>query len=173
MRLLPVVVAVLAAAGVGIHAAAADKIKHSIAVFSGLDKITGRIISFEVATNETVQFGTLQITERVCYTRPPTEAPRTDTFVEVDDVGPDKKARRIFTGWMFAASPGLNAIDHPVYDIWLSGCKGNQQLIASPPSTAAVQSAPAAKPQQPPPPALRGATETQGVAHPPSGPIEV
>ncbi len=173
MRLLPVVVAVLAAAGVGIHAAAADKIKHSIAVFSGLDKITGRIISFEVATNETVQFGTLQITERVCYTRPPTEAPQTDTFVAVDDVGPDKKARRIFTGWMFAASPGLNAIDHPVYDIWLTGCKGDQQLIASPPSTAAVQSAPAAKPQQPAPPVLRGAAETQGVTHPPSGPIEV
>ena len=112
---------VLAVSAATDRAAAADKIKHSIAVFSGLDKITGRIISFEVATNETVQFGSLQITERVCYTRPPTEAPQTDTFVEVDEIDADKNTKRIFTGWMFAASPGLHALDHPVYDIWLTG----------------------------------------------------
>ncbi|MFZ1079477.1 MAG: DUF2155 domain-containing protein [Methylovirgula sp.] len=173
MRFLPAVVTLLVASGGGIHPAAADKIKHSIAVFSGLDKITGRIISFEVATNETVQFGTLQITERVCYTRPPTEAPQTDTFVEVDDLGADKKAKRIFTGWMFAASPGLHALDHPVYDIWLTGCKGDEQVIASPPSTAAVEPVPAAKPPPPAPPALRGTAETEGTARRPSGPIEV
>src|SRR5579883_507852 len=119
--------------------AAADKIKHAVAVFSGLDKITGRIISFEVGTNETVQFGSLQITERVCYTRPPTEAPQTDTFVEVDELAPDKTTKRIFTGWMFAASPGLHALDHPVYDIWLTGCKGTEEVIASPPSTAEAE----------------------------------
>ena len=72
-----VLVALLALPG----AAAADKIKNPTAVFSGLDKITGRIVSFEVAIDETVQFGSLQITPRVCYTRPPTEAPQTDTFV--------------------------------------------------------------------------------------------
>lgn len=132
-----------------IDPAAADKIKHSIAVFSGLDKITGRIVSFEVATNETVQFGSLQITERVCYTRPPTEAPQTDTFVEVDEVDSDNKTKRIFTGWMFSASPGLHALDHPVYDIWLLDCKGDQQVIASP-STAEVETpAPETGPQQP------------------------
>lgn len=121
---------------VGINEAAADKIKHSIAVFSGLDKITGRIISFEVGTDETVQFGSLRITERVCYTRPPTEAPQTDTFVEVDEVNVDKTTKRIFTGWMFAASPGLHALDHPVYDIWLTDCKGSEQVIATPPQNA-------------------------------------
>ena len=118
------VAGVFVASAASIEQAAADKIKHSIAVFSGLDKITGRIISFEVATNETVQFGTLQITERVGFTRPPTEAPQTDTFVEVDEVGTDNKTKRIFTGWMFAARPGLHALDHPVYDIWLTNQKG-------------------------------------------------
>ncbi len=118
--------------------AAADKIKHSIAVFSGLDKITGRIISFEVGMNETVQFGSLLVTDRVCYTRPPTEAPQTDTFVQVDEIDADKTTKRIFSGWMFAASPGLNALDQPVYDIWLTDCKGTEQLIASPPTTAAT-----------------------------------
>ena len=63
----------------------ADRIKHPTAVFAGLDKITGRIIAFEAAIDETVQFGSLQITPRVCYTRPPTEAPLTTGFVEVEE----------------------------------------------------------------------------------------
>src|ERR1700726_448432 len=76
----------------------ADKIKHPTAMFEGLDKITGRIISFEVAIDETVQFGSLQITPRVCFTRPPTEAPRTDVFVEVDEVTEKHTYNRLFTG---------------------------------------------------------------------------
>jgi hypothetical protein len=107
----------------------ADKIKHPTAVFSGLDKITGRIIAFDVAIDETVQFGSLQITPRVCYSRPPTEAPQTDVFAEVDEVAEDKTYHRIFTGWMFADSPGMHGIEHPVYDIWLTECKGGTQII--------------------------------------------
>jgi hypothetical protein len=116
----------------------ADKIKHPTAVFAGLDKITGRIISFEVAIDETVQFGSLQITPRVCFSRPATEAPRTDAFAEVDEVETDKTLRRIFTGWMFADSPGLHGIEHPVYDIWLTECKGDGPLIKEAPETAAA-----------------------------------
>jgi hypothetical protein len=116
----------------GIGAAKADKIKNPTAVFSGLDKITGRIVSFEVATGETVQFGSLQLTTRVCYSRPPTENPNTTSFVEVDEVTLDNKYRRIFTGWMFASSPGLHGLEHPVYDIWLVDCKGGTEVIAEP-----------------------------------------
>ena len=130
----------------------ADKIKHPTAVFSGLDKITGRIISFEVATDETVQFGSLQITERVCYTRPPTEAPQTTTFVEVDEVDAANQYKRLFSGWMYASSPGLHGIEHPVYDIWLTDCKGGSEVIASPPETADND-------QAPPPPAPDNATK--------------
>lgn len=119
--------AVIAAAG-GADAFA-DKIKHPTAVFAGLDKITGRIISFEVAINETVQFGSLQITPRVCFSRPKTEAPQTDVFAEVDEISPDKKTTRIFGGWMFADSPGLHGVEHPVYDVWLTDCKGDGPLI--------------------------------------------
>ena len=107
----------------------ADKIKNPTAVFSGLDKITGRIISFEVEVDETVQFGALQLTPRVCYSRPPTESPQTTTFVEVDEVTLENKYRRVFTGWMFASSPGLHGIEHAIYDIWLTDCKGGQELI--------------------------------------------
>ena len=110
--------------------ASADKIKNPTAVFNGLDKITGRIIAFDVAVDETVQFGALQITPRVCYSRPPTEAPQTDAFIEVDEVTLDNKYRRIFSGWMFAASPGLHGVEHPVYDVWLTECKGGTAVIA-------------------------------------------
>ena len=110
--------------------ASADKIKNPTAVFSGLDKITGRIVSFEVAVDETVQFGALQLTPRVCYTRPPTESAKTTAFLEVDEVTLDNKYRRIFTGWMFASSPGLHAIEHPIYDVWLVDCKGGSDVIA-------------------------------------------
>jgi hypothetical protein len=103
--------------------AAADKIANPVAVFSGLDKITGRIISFDVYIDETVQFGALQVTPRSCYTRPANEEPRTDAFVEIDEITLNRKIQRIFTGWMFADSPGLHAVDHAVYDVWLTNCK--------------------------------------------------
>jgi hypothetical protein len=126
----------------------AQKIANPTAVFSGLDKITGRIITFDVAINETVQFGALQVTPRVCYTRPPSETANTDSFIEVDEVTLQGEVRRVFTGWMFAASPGLNAVEHPIYDVWLSDCKGGTTVIAETPPDAA-QPAPA---QQRPPP---------------------
>lgn len=99
------------------------RIENPIALFAGLDKVTGRIVSFEVLIDETVQFGALQVTPKVCYSRPPTEAPLTTTFVEVDEVMLDNKVRRIFSGWMFADSPSINAVDHPVYDVWLTECR--------------------------------------------------
>jgi hypothetical protein len=103
--------------------AAAETISNPIASFSGLDKITGRITNFDVYMDETVQFGALQITPRVCYTRPPTETQRTSVFLEVDQVSLKGGTERIFTGWMYAESPALNPIDHPVYDVWLVDCK--------------------------------------------------
>jgi hypothetical protein len=112
----------------------ADRVANPTATFAGLDKITGRIISFDVAINETVQFGALQVTPRVCYSRTQTEAPQTTGFVEVDEITLENSIRRIFTGWMFAASPGLHAVEHAVYDIWLTDCKG--AVVAPPPAPA-------------------------------------
>jgi hypothetical protein len=128
-------------------AALADKISNPTAVFDGLDKITGRIISFEVAINETVQFGALQITPRVCYSRPPTDAPQTDAFAQVDEIDEKKETKRIFSGWMFADSPGLHGVEHPIFDIWLTACKGGTVVIREAP--AAEASAP--NPDESPP----------------------
>ena len=113
-------------------------------MFSGLDKITGRIISFDVAINETVRFGALEVTPRACYSRPPTEAPTTDGFIEVDELTLQGEIKRIFSGWMFAASPGLNAVEHPIYDVWLTDCKGAPQ-----PAVAEAPAAPRAAPRAP------------------------
>jgi hypothetical protein len=130
-----------------------QRIANPTAVFSGLDKITGRITSFDVAINETVQFGALQVTPRVCYSRPPTETPNTDAFVEVDEVTLQNEIKRIFTGWMFAASPGMHAVEHPIYDVWLTDCTGGQNpAVAEVPAEPAK---PAAAQKRPPPPQRR------------------
>ena len=143
-----------------------QRITNPTAVFAGLDKITGRIISFDVAINETVQFGALQMTPRACYSRPPTETQNTNAFVEVDEVTLPGEIKRIFTGWMFAASPGLNAVEHPIYDVWITDCKGGQSpTVAEAPAEPArqparqqqqqrttQQPAPASPPQRMPPP---------------------
>jgi hypothetical protein len=128
------------------------KIANPAAVFSGLDKITGRIISFDVAVHETVQFGALRVTPRACYTRPPTETANTDGFVEVDEITLQGDMRRIFTGWMFAASPGLHAVEHPIYDVWLVDCKKLPTDVAAGNKSATGTSASATPPMAPPAP---------------------
>ena len=141
----------------------ANKIPNPTAVFSGLDKITGRIINFEVTMNETVRFGALEVTPRACYTRPPTENANTDGFIEVDELTLQGELKRIFTGWMFAASPGLHGVEHPVYDIWLTDCKGGTTVIketaALPEETLAPGARPGttARPRQQPTPAQQAA----------------
>lgn len=102
----------------------AQPLANPVATFAGLDKITGRITRFDVYIDETVLFGALEITPRACYNRPATDTlQRTSAFLEVDQVSLDGAAKRLFTGWMFADSPALNAVDHAVYDVWLIECK--------------------------------------------------
>jgi hypothetical protein len=120
-----------------------QKVPNPTAIFSGLDKITGRITTFEVGMNETVQFGALRVRPRACYTRLPTEAPNTTGFVEVDEVTLQGEVKGLFRGWMFASSPGLHAVEHPIYDVWLTGCKGAQTAAAEEPDSAALAPAPA------------------------------
>jgi len=109
----------------------AQKIVNKKASFSGLDKITGRIINFDEDIGETVQFGALRVKTDACYTRPATEAANTDAFVEVDEITLQGEVKRIFSGWMFAASPGLHGVEHPIYDIWLTDCKAPDATVVS------------------------------------------
>src|SRR5579863_3275151 len=132
----------------------AQKIVNKKARFSGLDKITGRIINFDEDIGETVQFGALRVKTDACYTRPATEAANTDAFVEVDEITLQGEVKRIFSGWMFAASPGLHGVEHPIYDIWLTDCKVPDTTVVSvqtdapkPPPPSAQKRPPAPKQQ--------------------------
>lgn len=94
-----------------------------VAVFRGLDKVTARVWKFEAEINKPALFERFQINVRRCNKQPPEEAPNTTAFVQVDEIGLDQETTRVFSGWMFASSPGLNAVEHPVYDVWLIDCK--------------------------------------------------
>jgi len=142
----------------------AQKVVNKQAVFAGLDKITGRIIKFDVDMAETVQFGALRVKPHACYTRPATEAANTDAFVEVDEITLQGEVKRIFSGWMFAASPGLSGVEHPIYDVWLTDCKGPEATVATaepppppraPPAQQKKQPAPQPKRQPAPPPPIQ------------------
>jgi hypothetical protein len=140
-----------------------QKIANPVAVFAGLDKITGRIIAFDVKIDEKVQFGALQVTPRVCYTRPPTETANTDSFVEVEEVTLQGEVKRLFSGWMFAASPGINAVEHPIYDVWLTDCKGGGTVVSD-----AQPNAPAAPPPSQRAPQPRTGAAAAGTPRPPA-----
>jgi hypothetical protein len=142
-----------------------QRVANPTAVFSGLDKITGRITSFESAIGETVQFGALRVTARACYSRPPTETPLTDGFIEVDEVTLQGEVRRIFTGWMFAASPGLHGVEHAIYDVWLVDCKGGGAQAAAEPQPATSAAASPSRQQQAAP--RRGNSQQQRAPQPP------
>src|ERR1700684_2897100 len=109
----------------------AQKIVNKKASFSGLDKITGRIINFDEDIGETVQFGALRVKTDACYPPPAPESANTDSFVEVDEITLQGEVKRIFSGWMFAASPGLHGVEHPIYDIWLTDCKNPDATVVT------------------------------------------
>ena len=100
----------------------------SIAVLRGLDKVTARTRDFEARVGEATPFGALEVTVRYCRKRPPEEPPEVFAFVEVKDrrtdgFGAEADGERIFSGWMFASNPALNALEHPVYDVWVIDCR--------------------------------------------------
>jgi hypothetical protein len=93
------------------------------AILQGLDKTTARVSTIEVPLDQPARFGTLQIVARACHKKPPTETPESTAFLEIVDIRPDSPAIPVFTGWMFASSPSVSAMEHPVYDVWVIDCR--------------------------------------------------
>ena len=116
------VLAVLLAASGG-QLALAERISNDTAVFAILDKVTARTTRLAIKVNETAEFGPLTITPRVCYSREPIDPPKTTSFVQINQKKLSGGEERIFSGWMFAESPGLNPFQHEVMDVWLIACK--------------------------------------------------
>ncbi|MBK1695882.1 DUF2155 domain-containing protein [Rhodovibrio salinarum] len=94
-----------------------------VVVLQGLDKVTARTDTFEVPVGSAHRFGTLEITVDHCWKAPPEEPPENKAFLEIVDIRPDREPKTVFTGWMFSSSPALNALEHPVYDVWVETCK--------------------------------------------------
>lgn len=105
----------------------------------GLDKITGRPTNITAPIGKQVKFATLTITARFCYSTPASETPETAAFVQVEDHRPDQAARKIFSGWMYASSPGLNGVEHPLYDVWVISCNNTVPTVTASASTAPVK----------------------------------
>ena len=95
---------------------------HAVLQLKALDKITGKAIVIMAPLNTPVHFATLTITARTCYSTPPSETPETSAFLQISDHRPDQPERRAFSGWMYASSPGLNSLQHPLYDVWVINC---------------------------------------------------
>jgi len=101
--------------------AAAPVLEHGKVVLQSLDKVTARVGVIEVPIGEEKIFGTLSITPRACLETPPTEPPESAAFLEIHDIE-QEHVEASFTGWMFASSPALSALEHPVYDVWVIDC---------------------------------------------------
>ncbi len=126
-RALPALLFLLALAASG-PGRAQTWIENDIAVLQGLDKITARISTFEAPLDRVVLFGTLEIIPRSCQKRPPEEQPESTVFLEIEDTYQDRESERLFTGWMFASSPALSALGHPVYDVWVIDCRRSLEI---------------------------------------------
>lgn len=114
-------------------------LEHGVAILQGLDKVTARVSPVRAPLDQPTQFGTLEVVVRACRETPPTEPPESAAFVEIRELPPASDVEGapvdLFAGWMFASSPAVSALEHPVYDIWVVDC-------AEPMATDGVQGVP-------------------------------
>ena len=123
MRLSFLFLAAGAALGAAlVDGAAVAAAERRLAVLQALDKVVARTSRLEAPLDRPVRFGTLRIVVRACHAAPPEEPPENVAFLEIDEVQHDERAVRLYTGWMFSSTPGLAALEHPVYDIWVLAC---------------------------------------------------
>jgi hypothetical protein len=111
-------------------AAAADLVFEK-AQLQGLDKVSGRIVEIEAPVGQSVHFGTLEMIVRTCRKRPPEEPPESAAFIDIWEIKSGEAAASLFRGWMFASSPALSALEHPVYDVWLVDCSDSSARSSS------------------------------------------
>jgi hypothetical protein len=112
-------------------AARTASVAHPVLELRALDKITGRASVVLAPLDVPVTFKTLTIVAHSCYSTPASETPETSAFLQIDDHRTDQPERRVFSGWMYASSPGLNGMQHPLYDVWAISCRTNAPGQAS------------------------------------------
>jgi hypothetical protein len=107
----------------GPNAAPALASPMQLVILRGLDKITAHVSTIQAPVGQTVSFGALRITARACDKHPPEETPESAAFLEIVEVRPGEAPRQLFSGWMFASSPALSAMENPIYDLWVLDCR--------------------------------------------------
>ena len=112
---------VLAALVLAAPAGAADLVFDK-AILQGLDKVSGRIVAIEAPVGQAIHFGTLEMIVRTCRKHPPEDPPESAAFIDIWEIKSGEPAASLFRGWMFASSPALSALEHPVYDVWVKDC---------------------------------------------------
>ena len=136
----------LATAAVALATAGASALEPRTGVkLRALDKITGNSTDLTAKVGETLKFGRLSVTVRACFQAPPEDTPESAAFLEIHALAPESKrvtaAEKsgkeprgpkpigpdglLFSGWMFASSPGLSALEHPTYDVWVISCNAS------------------------------------------------
>ena len=105
---------------------------YGVAVLQGLDKVTARTSTFDAPIGKFVEFGTLKIVARICYKKPPEETPESAVFIDISEVRPGEPAEPRYRGWMFASSPAIAAMEHPVYDVWVLDCRMRLSSFSGP-----------------------------------------
>jgi hypothetical protein len=114
--------------------ASAARAETVVAVLQGLDKTTARVSTFDAPVGQPVRFGRLVITARACVKHPPEEEPESAAFLQIDELRQGERnaeiAQRIFSGWMFASSPALSALENPIYDVSVLDCKSDSTAAA-------------------------------------------
>ncbi len=134
-RLLVATLALLVAPWCG----AARAEPYDTVVLQALDKVTARVSTVDVEVGTTFRFGTLEIVARTCDKRPPEEPPESAAFLDISEVRPGEAMTDLFHGWMFASSPALSALEHPVYDVWVLDCRNKASTSAQSPGVSPPQ----------------------------------
>jgi hypothetical protein len=126
---------------------AAPMQSYSSVKLRALDKITGNSRDLSAKVGDSLTFGRLRVTVRACYQADPRETPESAAFLEIRSTTPTEKQPvadkpsntsrmnkgpqpigpdgLLFSGWMYASSPGLNALEHPTYDVWVISCSAS------------------------------------------------
>ncbi len=141
--------------------ARAEMQDYAIVKLQALDKGTARISTFDVRVGSTVQFGPLFIRAQACRKSPPIETPESASFLQIweNDIKTEEP-QWIFSGWMFASSPALSAMDHPLYDVWVLDCLESGKAMES---VKGDSNAPEA-PEAPQVPENKNADQTDGAS---------
>ena len=93
------------------------------AVLRLLNKRNGQMREFTLRPGQAIPLGDVIVRLRACETTAPWEVQRlTGAFVQLDVRNPQGRLQRVFSGWLYKETPGLNVVEHPIYDVWPMSC---------------------------------------------------